>query len=94
LTQVLERKVAERGMTAVLPSLFGTPSRPMTMSYALSSFAGTCVSSEFTVMATNRTSPIVSYLRELAKDERAKCGGPSVGAPDIESASPDCSDQK
>jgi dienelactone hydrolase len=67
-------------MTAVLPNLFGTPGRPMSISYGLSSFTRACVSREFTVMATNRTSPIVAYLRELARDEHAKCGGPGVGA--------------
>lgn len=69
-------------MSAVLPNLFGTPGRPMTISYALSSFAHACVSKELTLMATNRTSPIVAYLRELAKDEHAKCVGPGVGALD------------
>jgi dienelactone hydrolase len=81
---VFGQKIADRGMTAVLPNLFGTPGRPMTIPYALSSFARACVSSEFTILATNRTSPIVSYLRELAKHEYARCGGPGVGALDFE----------
>jgi dienelactone hydrolase len=79
LVAAFGRNVAERGMTAVLPNLFGTPGRPMTISNALTSFARACVSREFTIMATNRTSPIVAYLRELARDEHAKCGGPGVG---------------
>ena len=82
LVAAFGQKVADRGMTAVLPNLFGTPGRPMTISYALSSFAHACVSKELTLMATNRTSPIVAYLRELAKDEHAKCVGPGVGALD------------
>jgi dienelactone hydrolase len=57
------RRVAERGMTAVLPDLLGTPGKPMTIPYALSSFARACVSKEFTLLALNRTSPIVGYLR-------------------------------
>jgi dienelactone hydrolase len=80
LVAAFGQKVAARGMTAVLPNLFGTPGRPVTIPYVLSSFARACISSEFTVLATNRTSPVVSYLRELAKDEHAKCGGPGVGA--------------
>jgi len=87
LVAAFGQKVAKRGMTAVLPNLFGTPGRPMTVSYALSSFVHTCVSREFTLMATNRISPIVAYLRELAKDEHAKCGGPGVGALDFECVS-------
>jgi dienelactone hydrolase len=87
LVAAFGQTVADRGMTAVLPNLFGTPGRPMSNGYALSSFAHACISREFTVMATNRTSPIVSYLRDLARDEHAKCGGPGVGAPDLTRAS-------
>jgi hypothetical protein len=53
-----------------------------------------CVSKEFTLLALNKTSPIVNYLRELAAHEREANGGPGVGAPDIKSAAPDCSDQR
>jgi hypothetical protein len=77
------RRVADSGMTAVLPNLLGTPGRPMTIPYALSSFARACVSKEFTLLALNKTSPIVDYLRDLAKNEHEACGGPGVGAPDI-----------
>ena len=39
-----------------------------------------CISREFTVMAQGRTSPIISWLRALAREEHARCGGPGVGA--------------
>jgi dienelactone hydrolase len=74
------RRVADRGMTVVLPDLLGTPGRPMTIPYALSSFARACVSKEFTLLALNKTSPIVDYLCDLAKYEHEACGGPGVGA--------------
>jgi dienelactone hydrolase len=74
------RRVAERGMTVVLPDLLGTPGRPMTIPYALSSFARACISKEFTLLALNKTSPIVEYLRELAAHEHQACSGPGVGA--------------
>jgi dienelactone hydrolase len=80
LVAAFARKVADRGMTAVLPSLLGTAGRPMTIPYALSSLARTCVSKEFTLLALNKTSPIVDYLRELAVHEREAHGGPGVGA--------------
>jgi Dienelactone hydrolase family len=80
LVAAFARKVADRGMTAVLPNLFGVAGKPMTFPYVLSSFARVCVSKEFTVLALNRTSPIVDYLRELAGHEHATCGGPGVGA--------------
>jgi dienelactone hydrolase len=73
-------KVAENGMTAVLPDLFGTPGRVPTMSYLLGSAAKGCVSKEITMLATNKTSPITTYLRELASYEHERCGGPGVGA--------------
>jgi len=84
LVAAFARKVAGHGMTAVLPNLLGTAGRPMTIPYALSSLARACVSREFTLIALNRTSPIVDYLRELAKHEHEVCGGPGVGALEFE----------
>jgi dienelactone hydrolase len=87
LVAAFGRKVAERGMTAVLPSLLGTPGKPLTFPYALSSFARACVSKEFTSLALNKTSPIVNYLRDLAEYEREAHGGPGVGALDFQCVS-------
>lgn len=80
LVAAFARKVSGRGMTAVLPNLFGTAGRPMSVPYALSSLARACISKEFTLLALNKTSPIVNYLRELAVQEREAHGGPGVGA--------------
>ena len=74
------RRIAGHGMTAVLPNLLGTAGRPMTVPYALSSLARACVSKEFSLLALNKTSPIVDYLRELAAHEHQGGGGPGVGA--------------
>jgi dienelactone hydrolase len=74
------KRVADRGMTAVLPDLLGTPGKPLTIPYSLSSIARACVSKEFTLFALNRTSPVVGYLRELAAHEHQQRGGPGVGA--------------
>ena len=52
----------------------------MTIPYDFTSLAQVCVSKEFTLLALLRTSPIVDYLRELAKHEHEACGGPGVGA--------------
>ncbi len=73
------RRISRSGMTAVLPSLLGTAGRPMTVAYALSSLTRACVSMEFTLLALNKTSPIVDYLRDLAKHEHEEHGGPGVG---------------
>jgi dienelactone hydrolase len=80
LVAAFARRVADSGMTAVVPNLLGTAGRPLTIPYALTSLARACVSKEFTLLALNKTSPIVDYLRELAENEHHACGGPGVGA--------------
>src|SRR4051794_4771493 len=74
------------GCTAVMPQLFGTAGRDpfeggrvATTTYALRSMAGACISREFTVLATGMSSPVVTWLRALAKAEHERCGGPGVG---------------
>ena len=74
------RRVAERGMTAVLPELFGTTGRALSAAYGARSLLRACISREFGVLATGRTSPITAWLRELAVVEHRRCGGPGVGA--------------
>jgi dienelactone hydrolase len=74
------RRVAACGLTAVLPHLFGDDGRAPSGRYVLSSTVRACISREFTVLATGRTSPIIGWLRALAKAEHIRCGGPGVGA--------------
>lgn len=74
------REVADAGLTAVLPSLFGTPGKPMTAGYAAKVVAQCCISREFATLAMGRTSPITMWLRKLAAAEHERCGGPGVGA--------------
>ena len=80
-------RVAAIGCTAVMPHLFGEPGRDpvargraRVVGYGLSSLVPACVSREFTILATGRTSPVVSWLRALAAHEHDRCGGPGVGA--------------
>jgi dienelactone hydrolase len=74
------RKVAAAGLTAVLPHVFGDDGRAISGGYVASSFAKACVSREFAVLATGKTSPVITWLRALARDEHERCGGPGVGA--------------
>ena len=74
------QKVADAGLTAVLPSLFGTPGKPMTAGYTAKVVAQCCISREFATLAMGRTSPITMWLRKLAAAEHERCGGPGVGA--------------
>lgn len=73
------RRVVDRGYRAVLPSLFGTPGREPSAPYLASSLARACVAREFTVMALNRTSPVIGWLLALSRAEHAAAGGPGVG---------------
>jgi len=74
-------RVVDAGMTAYMPSLFGTPGRPATESYMLqSTFSVLCVRREFNVWSAGKSSPIVVWLRALARKAHAECGGKGVGA--------------
>jgi dienelactone hydrolase len=74
-------RVAAAGMTVFLPSLFGTPGKPVTTGYALGQmFKNICIAREFNVWANDKSSPIVDWLRALARKVHAECGGKGVGA--------------
>ncbi len=73
--------VAAAGMTVFLPSLFGKPGKPVTIPYALGSMvSGICIRREFHVWAGTGSSPIVDWLRALARQAHGQCGGKGVGA--------------
>jgi dienelactone hydrolase len=73
--------VAAAGMTVFLPSLFGHPGRTPTPLYAVGQMvAGICIRREFRAWATDESSPIVDWLRALARKAHAECGGKGVGA--------------
>ncbi|MGB3056450.1 MAG: dienelactone hydrolase family protein [Acidimicrobiales bacterium] len=83
------RRVASIGCTAVVPHLFGAPGRDPVpdgkataagAAYMISSLVPSCVSREFTVFATGKSSPVITWLRALAAHEHDRCGGPGVGA--------------
>ena len=73
------RRVADLGCTVVLPSMFGTPGKEVSPGYIAQSMAHACVSKEFATWARNKTSPLTTWLKALARDEHARCGGPGVG---------------
>ncbi|MFP5487449.1 MAG: dienelactone hydrolase family protein [Acidimicrobiia bacterium] len=72
--------VVDRGFTVVLPDLVGTPGRPLSAPYLAASAVKMCVAREFTTWALDRTSPIVTWLRALARRLHGEVGGPGVGA--------------
>ena len=74
-------RVAAAGMTVYLPSLFGRDGKVPSKAYSLGQMLlGICVRREFNVWANGRSSPIVDWLRALARKAHAECGGRGVGA--------------
>lgn len=83
ITPAVERfanEVVARGFTVVMPDLVGTPGREVSGKYLASSMLKVCISKEFTNMAMNQTSPIISWLRALARSLHTEVGGKGVGA--------------
>jgi len=79
-------RIVALGCTAVLPDLFGRAGRdPLAGGalgrslYALHSMATVCISREFTLLATGRSSSVVDWLRMLAAHAHQRSGGPGVG---------------
>lgn len=79
-------RVAALGLTVVLPDLFGEAGRdPLSGSrlaqagYMMRSFTSVCVSKEFSTLAAGRSSPVIGWLRALARQEHDRAGGPGVG---------------
>ncbi len=72
--------VVDAGFTVVMPSLVGTPGKDVGGPYLASSMLKVCVAREFTTMALNQTSPIIGFLRALARSLHHDVGGLGVGA--------------
>lgn len=72
--------VVQSGFTVVMPLLVGAAGKEPSAPYAITSMVKVCISREFTTWALDRTSPVVSWLRALARSVHAEVGGPGVGA--------------
>ena len=72
--------VVERGFTVVMPDLVGTPGKAPSSRTSSRSMAKLCVAREFTALALNKTSPVIAWLRALARGLHDEVGGPGVGA--------------
>jgi dienelactone hydrolase len=83
ITPAVERfadDVVQAGFTVVMPDLVGTAGQEVSGKYIASSMAKVCISREFTTMALGHTSPIISWLRALARSLHKEIGGKGVGA--------------
>jgi dienelactone hydrolase len=72
--------VVDAGFTVAMPSLVGTPGKEVSNGYLFSSMAKVCIAKEFTTMALRQTSPIIGWLRALARSLHTEVGGRGVGA--------------
>jgi dienelactone hydrolase len=74
-------RLVEAGLSVYLPVVFGKAGKPLDPVYAVATAAWTiCVRHEFAAWAANRSSPIVDWLRALARRAHEEKGGPGVGA--------------
>jgi dienelactone hydrolase len=83
ITPAVERfadDVVAAGFTVVMPDLVGIAGQEVSGKYIASSMLKVCISREFTTMALGHTSPIISWLRALARSLHTEIGGKGVGA--------------
>jgi dienelactone hydrolase len=73
-------EVVAAGFTVLMPSLVGTPGREVSSGYLATAMLKVCIAKEFTNMAMQQTSPIIGFLRALARNLHQEVGGAGVGA--------------
>ncbi|MFC9974664.1 dienelactone hydrolase family protein [Spirillospora sp. NPDC127200] len=75
----LARWIRDAGFTVHVPSLFGVDGAYPTAEAGEKIVRRACVSAEFRAFAGGGTSPVTVWLRGLARQAHAECGGPGVG---------------
>jgi hypothetical protein len=73
-------ELVDAGYTVVMPLLVGEAGKEVSNGYVMKSMAKVCVAREFSNMALNQTSPIIGFLRALARNLHNDVGGAGVGA--------------
>ncbi len=74
----LARRIAHEGFTVFMPLLFGEANEPLSikmLGYAVK----LCLSKEFSMLATQRSSPVTIWLRALCREAKQRCDSPGVG---------------
>lgn len=74
------RWVREAGFTVYMPSLFGRDGALPDADEGAAVFRRACVSAEFRAFGAGASAPVTTWLRALARQAHADCGGPGVGA--------------
>ncbi len=71
--------LVDAGFEVVIPSLYGTPGRAVSVPYVAAVIARLCVAREMKAFATDTERPVSLFLRALAADLHARTPGPGVG---------------
>lgn len=74
------RWVRDAGFTVYMPSLFGRDGALPDADEGAAIFRRACVSAEFRAFGAGASAPVTLWLRALARQAHADCGGPGVGA--------------
>ena len=74
------RWVRDAGFTVFMPSLFGRDGAVPAAEEGMAVLQRACVSAEFRAFAADESSPVLVWLRGLARQAHGECGGPGVGA--------------
>jgi len=71
--------IADAGFRVYAPILLGSPDTTNVEKITAGLILRLCVSREFTLFRTGRSSPVVDWLKPLARAAHAECGGAGVG---------------
>ncbi len=71
--------IAATGMRVYAPILIGRPDASNRAHAGALDILRLCVSREFTLFRAGRSSPVVDWLKPLARQAHEECGGPGVG---------------
>lgn len=74
------RWVRDSGFSVYMPSLFGRDGAVPNAAEGASIFQRACISAEFRALHSNESSPVVDWLKSLARMAHQERGGPGVGA--------------
>jgi len=74
------RWVRDAGFRVYAPILFGEPDAGNAERPSVTRMISLCISREFTILRSNRSSPVTDWLRALARLAHQECGGRGVGA--------------
>jgi len=73
------RWICDAGFRVYAPVLFGSADTSNPERMQLGRVLGLCVSREFYLFAAGKSSPVVEWLKALARFAHKECGGPGVG---------------